>query len=416
MSEQTIVLLIVTSVVILVDIYVAISLKGSLKRVNPLVRRTIWFLNIISWVNSSIILFNMYVDPRDGMYDRDFSENLVTGLFMTFLVSKLFYIAFLLIQDAIGLGNRTVRAVRKQGRTPVNESRRRFIGQTGLVLAALPFTSMLWGMVKGKYNYKVHRQVLYYDDLPEAFDGFTITQISDIHSGSFDNMEAVQLGVDLIAKQNSDLILFTGDLVNGMESEIVPYLDMFGKLNAPFGKYSTLGNHDYGEYEEWETPQHKIDNTQKIMDHHKTMGFNLLNNESLLLNKGTDSIRLAGSENWGNPPFPSKGDLDKTFPNLDREFTILMSHDPHHWDEKIIDHPKQVDLTLAGHTHGMQFGVEIPWLKWSPVQYVYPRWAGLYEEGNQRLYVNRGFGFIGYPGRVGVMPEITVLELRRKLA
>lgn len=413
MSEQNTIFSIVTTVILLVDIYVSFSLKGTLKKTHSLVRASVWTINVFSWLIASIMLFNMFTDPRDGMYDRDIYENLTIGLFMTFLVTKLFYIAFLLIQDVVGIGNRTIRAVRKQKRTPVDQSRRRFIGQTGLVLAALPFTSMLWGMVKGKYNYKVHRQVLYYDDLPEAFDGFTITQISDIHSGSFDNPEAVQLGVNLIAKQNSDLILFTGDLVNGMAYEIEPYMDMFGKLNAPFGKFSTLGNHDYGEYEEWEKPQDKVDNTQKIMDHHKTMGFNLLNNESLLLNKGKDSIRLGGVENWGNPPFPSKGDLDKTFPILDREFTILMSHDPHHWDEKVIEHAKQVDLTLAGHTHGMQFGVEIPWLKWSPVQYVYPRWAGLYEEGKQKLYVNRGFGFIGYPGRVGVMPEITVFELRR---
>ncbi|MCB0761913.1 MAG: metallophosphoesterase [Flavobacteriales bacterium] len=416
MSDHLFVALIFLLVVLTIDIYVGVSLRKILQPLRTWLRRLVWSLDILSWMVTAIILYTMIFNPRDGMYDRDLFENITVGLFMAFLVSKLLLIAFLLIQDVLGWPGKLRRAVRAQQARPVNESRRRFIGQTGLVLASLPFTSLLWGMAKGRYNYAVKRQVLYFSDLPEAFEGFTITQISDIHSGSFDNMEAVQRGVDLIAAQNSDMILFTGDLVNGMSYEIEPYLEMFGKLSAPFGKYSTMGNHDYGIYEEWENEQQQIDNTDKIMDHHATMGFRLLNNESLKIEKDGQHFRLAGVENWGKPPFPSKGDLDATFPDTEREFTVLMSHDPHHWDEKVLHHEKHVDLTLSGHTHGMQFGVEIPWLKWSPVQYVYPRWAGLYAEGRKMLYVNRGFGFIGYPGRVGVMPEITVLELRKEMA
>ncbi|MCZ6694094.1 MAG: metallophosphoesterase, partial [Bacteroidetes bacterium] len=290
----------------------------------------------------------------------------------------------------------------------------KFISQLGLVVAALPFSSFLYGVVKGKYDFRVKNITLSFPDLPPAFDGFKIVQISDIHSGSFDSFSSVKKGVEMVRQQNPDLILFTGDLVNNMAMEIEPYMDLFGSLSARFGKYSVLGNHDYGDYMSWPSQEAKKINLDKLKEYHQIMGYKLLNNTSVRVEKGQDSILLAGVENWGIRPFRQTGDLEQAYrDSQDDEFTILMSHDPSHWDEQVLDFKKHVHLTLSGHTHGMQMGIEIPGIKWSPVKYKYPRWAGLYEDKGQYLYVNRGFGFIGFPGRVGIWPEITTIELKR---
>lgn len=220
--------------------------------------------------------------------------------------------------------------------------------------------------------------------------------------------------MNILQNQNPDMVLFTGDLVNNHAGEIEPYLSTLKNIKAPFGKFSVMGNHDYGEYIRWDSQQDKINNVKKIRSHHHAMGFDLLENSNRLIEKDGDSIRLLGVENWGNPPFPQYGDLDRAIKNTkDSEFTVLMSHDPDHWEEKTLKHKKKIHLTLAGHTHGSQFGIEIPGFKWSPVQYKYKRWAGLYEKLDQYLYVNRGFGFLGYPGRVGIWPEITIIELKK---
>jgi predicted MPP superfamily phosphohydrolase len=268
-------------------------------------------------------------------------------------------------------------------------------------------------MVKGKYQYTVHRHTLFFEDLPAAFDGFTITQLSDIHAGSFDDPEAVQRGVDLAKAQKSDLFVFTGDLVNDHATEVVPYMGHFKQLRAPFGQFSILGNHDYGMYAQWPSEEAKEKNLQTLKNHHAELGYRLLLDEAVTIEKGGDKLSLVGVQNWGKG-FIQIGNLDKALENVAPDaFKILLSHDPSHWQEVVKHHKKHVHLTLSGHTHGMQFGVETPVFKWSPAQYRYEAWAGLAEEFGKKLYVNRGFGFIGFSGRVGIWPEITVLELRK---
>ncbi|KAF2512502.1 metallophosphoesterase [Flavobacterium foetidum] len=294
-------------------------------------------------------------------------------------------------------------------------SRRKFISQIGLGLAAVPFLSLIYGIFEGKYNYKVFKQTIFFPDLPDAFDGFKITQISDVHSGSFDNPEKINYAIDLINEQDSDIILFTGDIVNTHAKEMHPWLETFKRIkNYKYGKFSVLGNHDYGEYVTWPTQAEKDENFEAIKDLYRQIGFKLLKNEHTYIEKGADKIALIGVENWGIN-FKKAGDLNKASENVQQDdFKILMSHDPSHWDAEIKNHPKNFHLTLAGHTHGMQFGIEIPdYFKWSLAQYIYKQWAGLYETAGKYIYVNRGFGFHAYPGRVGIMPEITVIELKK---
>ena len=294
--------------------------------------------------------------------------------------------------------------------------RRRFLSLVGLGMAAVPFGALLYGMYRGKYNYKVLRYVLEYDDLPEAFDGYQITQISDVHCGSFDNREKIEYGINLINEQKSDVIFFTGDMVNNKAEELTPWTDLFSRLQAPDGKYSILGNHDYGDYVPWDTEERKAQNLQDLKAMQREMGFDLLLNENRFLKRGADQLALVGVENWGRGGFKKAGDLKRATEGLNsNDFKILLSHDPSHWEDVVIDDNDHYHLTLSGHTHGMQFGIEIPgWVKWSPVKWRYKYWAGIYEEKNQFINVNRGFGFIGYPGRVGIWPEITVITLRRK--
>ena len=293
-------------------------------------------------------------------------------------------------------------------------TRRRFLSTLALGIAAVPFGALLYGMYKGKYNFKVLRYTMEFDDLPDAFDGYSITQISDIHSGSFDDREKIKYGVDLINEQKSDIICFTGDMVNNKTSEMEPWADLFATLNAPDGVYSILGNHDYGDYVQWESPAAKARNLEALKQLQRKMGFDLLLNEHRLLRKGDDQLALIGVENWGKG-FKTAGDLKKAINGLDEnQFRILLSHDPTHWQEEVIAHQDHFHLTLSGHTHGMQFGIEIPGIiKWSPVKWRYKYWAGVYEELGQYINVNRGFGFIGYPGRVGIWPEITVITLKK---
>lgn len=296
------------------------------------------------------------------------------------------------------------------------EGRKAFLGKLGLAIAAIPFSGILYGIWKGKYNFKVISQQLSFQDLPEAFDGFKILQISDLHSGSFDNPEKIQYAVDLINQQDFDLCLFTGDIVNTKAEEFFPWIKTFkGIKSSTYGKYSVLGNHDYGEYLDWPSVEAKEANFEAIKGLHEKIDFKLLCNEHVLLSKENESIALVGLENWGKK-FKKAGDLEKASQGLNAEqFKILMSHDPSHWEYQVKEHPNNYQLTLSGHTHGLQFGIEIPgFFKWSPVQYVYKQWAGLYEHANRFVYVNRGFGFHAFPGRVGIWPEITVLELKKK--
>lgn len=287
-----------------------------------------------------------------------------------------------------------------------------FLSWLGLGFGGALFSTLVYGY-SNKYNYKVRKVPLAFENLPPAFKGLKIIQLSDIHSGSLSNPEAVAHGIERVLAEKPDLILFTGDLVNDVSTEVDPFIQIFSRLKAPMGVFSTLGNHDYGDYIWWETPEKKKANLQRLQQLQADMGWRLLMNEHVVLEKDGQQIALIGIENWSaKARFPKHGRLDDAYAGTEKyPFKILMSHDPSHWDAQVRPHYPDIDLALAGHTHGMQFGVEIPGLKWSPVQYVYRQWAGLYEEGRQKLYVNRGFGFIGYPGRVGILPEITVIEL-----
>ncbi len=344
------------------------------------------------------------------------SKSYAFGLLLTILTFNTITIIFLFSEDlfriVVGLYQKFFGAD-KDFSLP---ARRRFLSLIALGVAAVPFGALLYGMYKGKYNFKVLKYDLEFDDLPDGFDGYQITQISDIHSGSFDNRKMIEYGIELINKQKSDVLLFTGDMVNNMTSEMLPWADLFASLEAKDGKYSILGNHDYGDYIPWETERAKQQNLEDLKNLQKEMGFDLLLNEHRYLKKGADKIALIGVENWGKGGFKKAGDLQKAASQIrENDFKILMSHDPSHWEMEVINDPYHYHLTLSGHTHGMQFGIEIPgWIKWSPVKWRYPYWAGIYKEMGQFINVNRGFGFLGYPGRVGIWPEITVITLRKK--
>ena len=339
------------------------------------------------------------------------------SLFIMLFITRLFFVVVLFLGDLgrlfYGVGARLVKGPKKD--EPFFPARRRFISEVATLVAAVPFTGFMYAMLKGKYDYTLHRTTLYFDDLPAAFDGFTITQLSDIHSGSFDNTAAVQRGIDLAKAQKSDLFVFTGDLVNNAAWEIEPYIDRFGEIKAPYGQFSILGNHDYGDYIKWNSEKEKADNLALLKGQHKKLGYRLLLDENVELEKDGQKISLIGVQNWGKG-FIQIGDLDKALKGVDEHaFKICLSHDPTHWEEKIRFHPIKVHLTLAGHTHGAQFGVETDKVRWSPVQYKYLDWAGLASEGDRYLYVNRGFGFLAFSGRLGIWPEVTVITLKRKV-
>ena len=338
------------------------------------------------------------------------------GLVLAFLIGKLILTLFMFGEDIFRFliaGYQSL--VQPSGSSFSLSSRRLFLSQIAFGIAAIPFASLLYGMYQGKYNYKVLKYSLYFEDLPDAFDGYRITQISDIHSGSFDNKGKIEYAVDLINEQESDTILFTGDLVNNLAVEMDPWISVFSKIEAKDGVFSILGNHDYGDYVSWETDKARLDNVQEVKNVHSKMGWDLLLNEHRFIEKNGQRIALVGVENWGTGGFKKKGDLDLAGKGLSPdEFKILLSHDPSYWQEKIKSDPNNYQLTLSGHTHGMQFGIEIPgWFKWSPVQYRYENWAGIYEEFGRYINVNRGFGYLAYPGRVGIWPEISVIELRK---
>lgn len=370
---------------------------------------------IISVVFLLYLAYYFFTFDRNTAQDKRFQWTI--GLFLLLYLPKIILTLTLFSEDVFRLFQGTFQYFSKSEETTVSflPERRKFVSQMALVLAAVPFTSLLYGMTKGKYNFKVMKQTLFFPDLPESFDGTTITHISDIHSGSFDDAEKIQYAIDLINEQQSDLVLFTGDIVNTHASEMDPWIDTFKKIHQPvLGKYSVLGNHDYGEYYDWNSKEAKEENFKAIKDLHQKIDFNLLLNENVEIKKGSDSIKLVGVENWGKN-FKQAGDLRKASQGIqENDFKILMSHDPSHWEYEVKNHPNNYHLTLSGHTHGFQFGIEVPgWIKWSPVQYVYKQWAGLYENLGRYVYVNRGFGFHAYPGRVGIMPEITVIELKK---
>lgn len=340
----------------------------------------------------------------------------IFGFFLAFFVPKLLLIIFMFGEDIVRLFVGAYFKITNSNESFHLPSRRKFISSIALGVAAIPFASLLYGMYKGKYNYKVLSYTLEFDDLPEAFDGYTVTQISDVHSGSFDNKEEIEYAVNLVNEQQSDVIFFTGDLVNNVASEMNDWKEIFGTLQAKDGVFSVLGNHDYGDYVSWESKEAQELNLRTLKNIQKEMGWQLLLNEHVSVQRAGEQIKIVGVENWGAGGFKKAGDLSKASQGIAKEdFKILLSHDPSHWQEQVKQNELNYHLTLSGHTHGMQFGIEIPgWFRWSPVKYRYENWAGIYEEFGRYINVNRGFGYLGYPGRVGIWPEISVITLKKR--
>lgn len=375
-----------------------------------------WILVAYGVLSLAILIYIIY---GFFSFDRSVGQTKQTmftmGLMLVVYIPKIVLAIVLLGEDIFRLVMGSVNYFVENSNEGFLPSRRKFVSQLGLGLAAVPFLSLIYGVTIGKYNYKVIKQRIFFPDLPDAFDGFTITQISDVHSGSFDNPDKINYAIDLVNEQNSDMILFTGDIVNTHAKEMHPWIDTFNRIKGhEYGKFSVLGNHDYGEYVTWPSQAAKNQNFKEIKDLYGQIGFQLLLNEHTFIQKGNDKIALVGVENWGKN-FKQAGDLEKASEGLgNHDFKILMSHDPSHWEYEVKNNEKNFHLTLSGHTHGMQFGIEIPgYFKWSLAQYVYAQWAGLYEHLGRYVYVNRGFGFHAYPGRVGIMPEITVIELKK---
>lgn len=378
--------------------------------------KTKWVLQAYLIISVFVVL---YVTYNIFQFDRKVGQTpqslFTLGLFLVVLLPKLVITIIMIGEDVYRVLVGNYNLIFKNNTQSFLPSRRKFVSQIGLGLAAIPFLSLIYGVTIGKYNFKVIKQNIFFPDLPEAFDGFTITHISDVHSGSFDNAEKINYAIDLINEQKSDILLFTGDIVNAKADEMHPWIDTFNRLEKPaFGKFSILGNHDYGAYLDWDSEKEKAENFIAIKDLHRQIDFKLLLNEHVKIKKGNQEIALIGVENWGKM-FGEFGDINKASNGIaNDDFKILMSHDPSHWEEVVKNHEKNIQLTLSGHTHGMQFGIEIPgWFKWSLAQYMYKQWAGLYENVGRYIYVNRGFGFHAYPGRVGIMPEITVIRLKK---
>lgn len=385
--------------------------------------RTINKTNLGFWIYISIhivlygsLLYFVLVD-RNGLSANIKKLMIVLTLF---IVPKIFISLALIFEDVVRVFQYTLSDSDTNKQIP---GRRKVMVWIALGIASIPFIGVLDGIFFGKYRFRVIRKTVYFDDLPQEFDGFTITQLSDIHSGSFDDVDKVNYGIKMAADQNSDILVFTGDMVNNVYKELLPYKDILSQLSAPSGMFAVLGNHDYGDYGDL-TEDEKKESIAKIQEIQREIGFQPLNNQMQSIERNGKKLNIIGVENWGHSNyFPKKGDLKKATLGVEKDdFNVLLSHDPSHFDheledyDNVINFQKKIHLTLSGHTHGMQFGIEIPGIiKWSPVKYRYHNWAGLYEKNDRKLYVNRGFGYLAFPGRVGEWPEITVLELKRKV-
>lgn len=393
----------------LMDLYVFQAIKA----VTPQNQRYKSWIYAAYWIVSVSSLVFILLQPFTKMSPA--YRNPVFAIIMGLFLFKLVISLFLIFDDLRRLSLWGYDSIFQKPAVVAGAdrlSRSAFLSWMGLGLGGTLFSTLLYGF-NNKYNYQVKKVKLQYPNLPAGFKGLKLVHISDIHSGSFNDKQAVMQGVAKILKLNPDLILFTGDLVNDRATEMDEYKEVFSRLKAPLGVYSVLGNHDYGDYVAWESAEAKHNNLEALKQVHASLGWKLLMNEHVVLEKGGDAIALLGIENWGaKGRFPKYGKMNEAHPGTEPyPFKILMSHDPSHWEAQVLKEYKDIDLMLSGHTHGMQFGVELPGFRWSPVQYMYQQWAGLYEYGTQKLYVNRGFGFLGYPGRVGILPEITLIEL-----
>lgn len=406
---------------LILDVYIFYALRATKIKF----ARSKWF-PYLWWGYSAALFLGLFIATKFNI-PLAFRSIILVAFFMT-AVSKFIYILIILADDIRRGGIWLMRLFsykeakspserREMLKEPLPEvpkhgiSRSGFLMRSGILMASLPIFPLSWGMISGAYDYRVRRQKLVLPNLPKAFHGMRIAQISDVHSGSFYNKKAVLGGVEMLLQEKPDMIFFTGDLVNNQSSELRDYQDIFSKLKADLGTFSVLGNHDYGEYHYGREDSHaKHKNFQDLIDAQRIMGWDLLRDENRTIRVGGEEISIVGVENWGVGRFPKKGDLEKALVGSEETAVkLLLSHDPSHWRAQVLD--TDVDVMFAGHTHGMQFGVRGENFQWSPAKYIYKEWAGIYQEGQKQLYVNTGFGFLGYPGRVGILPEITIFEL-----
>lgn len=396
--------LLAVGIIFLIEFYVYQAFKSLVSQ--QWARLVYWFITLLVY---GAIIYLMTTFNRAA---RDHHQvQLLVSIFMIFMLPKLFAALFLGIGDMLRYLEYGINHFTKQ--SPHFPERRKFISITALATAGLFSLLAIDGIIFGKYRHTARLVKLKFKNLPQAFKGYKIVQISDVHSGSFFHPEKLQHAIDLINEQNPDLVLFTGDMVNNYAEEFKPFIPLFKSIKAKDGKFSVLGNHDYGDYGAWKSAEEKAQNIPLLEKYEAEAGFKMLRNENISIEKDGEKIYILGVENWGIPPFPQYGDLDKALDGVPTDaLKILMSHDPTHFDEVVKKHPIEIQLTLSGHTHGMQFGLDLKNIRWSPVKFKYKKWADLYESAGKYLYVNRGFGVIAYPGRVGVFPEITVIELQ----
>ncbi len=412
----------IISLIILVLLILALDFYGfyglrKLTRHRPFVNfrkqifRAYWIMDISFLVFSfiwTLIIRNSswsdYVQYRNYFY--------ITGAFILIFLPKIVYLIFNLLHDIVLLIRWVLLKLFRKSFSSYALPRPPVLLSIGFVLSIFMFVWVLYGVVYGRFNFKVKEVEVEVSDLPASFDGFRIIHISDTHLGSFARTRPVRRGVEKIRNTPHDMLVFTGDMVNNEAVEAEKFVDYFARIESPYGKFSILGNHDMGDYRRWYTIEEKAANLQQLQDFQAKMGFDLLRNDHRFITRGNDSIMIAGVDNWGLPPFAQLGDLDEALgEHAAFPFKILLSHDPSHWTEQVIP-DTDIKLTLSGHTHGMQAGLRTSWFQFSPVSLKYENWNGLYSENDQQLYVNRGFGFIGFPGRMGMRPEITLLILR----
>jgi len=398
---------------ILVDLYVFQAVKSSISNFSPAWKKSLsmafWTITGLSVVG--ILYANLMQNPPESL--RRF---IVVSISIIYF-SKIFGVLTLLIDDVVRAGQwvfyKLFPTMKPEPSSSEGISRSEFMAKASLLAVAVPMAAFSFGIASGAHNYRLRRRVIKLANLPKQFDGITIGQLSDIHSGSFFSRKGVKKGIDLLLGEKPDMVFFTGDLVNDVASEVKDYKDLFAKVKAPLGVYSTLGNHDYGDYRSWSSVEQKKQNLADLIQSHKEMGWDILLNENRSIKVDGQEIAIIGVENWGAGRFSKYGDLEKAYEGIqNKPVKLLLSHDPSHWDAQIRPDFQDIDVTFAGHTHGFQFGVEIGDFRWSPSKYIYKQWADLHQEGNQYLYVNRGFGFIGYPGRIGILPEVTIVELQ----
>ena len=403
---------ILLAISLLVDAYFYQAIHNLIKEYNP--GKKLLF-NLIYWsltVFTVIAFLSVLVYPLP-LWPKSLRVYITAVIFIAFF-SKFLGSVFVFIDD-LWRGLLWVSQFIKPSESTYNPGRSRFLSKTALLFAGIPFVSMLYGMIKTAFDYTVRKEVIKLPQLPDSFEGFKIVQISDIHSGSFTSTSPFEKAIQLIHEQKPDVVFFTGDLVNNIADEVDDYVEVLSTISAPMGVFSVLGNHDYGDYMQWDNQEQKVKNLEKLKASHGKMGWRLLLNEHVTLTKGNEKIAIIGVENWGRGArWPKYGNLKMAAKGTESyPVKLLLSHDPSHWDAVVRKNHPDIDITFSGHTHGFQFGIEIPGIKWSPSQYLYPQWAGLYTKGTQHIYVNRGFGFLGYPGRVGIKPEITVIELKK---